>query len=59
VWPHRGVADLLDALVGRLAVYGRVKIQAAFGGRLVFFDRDAVGVGPGVLADAVSCQYTS
>jgi hypothetical protein len=49
VWLHRGTADLIDPLGGRLAVLGRVEVEAALSGWLVFLDRDAMGVGPGVL----------
>ena len=49
---HRGVADGVDTLGGRLAVLGWVEVEPAVGCRLVLFDRDSVSVGPGVLADA-------
>src|SRR5438309_9949869 len=45
-------AFVIDAALHGLPVLPRVKIVAAFVGLLIFFNRDAVSIGEGVVADS-------
>src|SRR5262245_39313534 len=48
----RVVPVVVDAVLGWPAVLARVEVQAAIVGLLFLLDREAVGVGEGVLPDA-------